>query len=199
MTAIVRHVLALVLVLVGCALACSSEPAPASSTTSTSGRASGDDTTTTTSTSEGPADTSTGVVGDGILVCVETCEVPSECCLPGTPCPGPYPYNFDCKGGLCTRAHCEADEDCAAINVGGVCKPVHGTPSCVVPCEDDTPCAALGIHYVCMGTTDEGARVCLEHCDQAGVFCGNQTCDPMSGLCVCTSDGQCQSDWICVD
>lgn len=182
--------------------ACGDEPQDTSSTTGAESTSGPPTTTTTTATTEsGPgAESSSGPApGDGILQCVETCTVPSECCLPGTPCPGPYPYNVDCKDGLCVRPHCEADEDCAAIHEGGVCTPVHGVPSCVLPCESDDACTGLGAHYLCRGTTDEGATICLEHCDQEGVFCGNATCDPTSGLCVCESDGQCQSKWVCLD
>lgn len=188
------------IVLVGCAIGCSERPpADATSGSSSSSTSSSSSSSSGAVTSETAADTSTGVVGDGILQCVETCEVPSECCLPGTACPGPYPYNVDCKDGLCVKPHCEADEDCAAINPAGVCRVVRGTPSCVVPCVDDGACAPLGSHYLCVGTTDEGESICFEHCDQEGVFCGNATCDPTSGLCVCTSDGQCQSHWSCID
>jgi len=189
---------AIALVVVCAAIACSDRAEPATSSTSTS-TSNGSTTSATPTSSEGAADTSTGPAGDGILQCVETCEVPSECCLPGTPCPGPYPYNVDCKDGRCVAPHCEDDDDCAAIHEGGVCRPVRGRPSCVLPCDDDAACAVFGTHYLCVGTTDLGERHCFEHCDQQGVFCGNATCDPTSGLCVCTGDGQCQSDWTCVD
>ena len=152
---------------------------------------------TTTGTSTADAGT-TGPVGDGLLQCVETCAVPLDCCTPGTPCPGPYPHNVDCIDGLCVPPTCVDDEDCAAYLAGTVCREVRGHADCVLPCTDDVPCEAADLG-TCAGTDDEGAAFCFLRCDAPGEFCGAQTCDPASGLCVCAGDGSCQSDWVCID
>jgi hypothetical protein len=153
------------------------------------------------------SDSSSGVTGgsttsgdgDGLLQCIETCEVPSECCLPGTACPGPYPNNVDCRDGFCVRPHCIDDAECEALSAGMLCRPVRGVATCVLPCTDDAGCVGAGAHQLCRGTTDMGEQHCFEHCDQAGVFCGNQSCDPDSGLCLCETDGECLSGWQCHD
>lgn len=137
--------------------------------------------------------------GDGLLQCIETCEVPSECCLPGTACPGSYPNNVDCRDGFCVRPQCQDDAECEALGTGMLCRALRGVATCVLPCTDDAECAELGAHQLCRGTTDLGERHCFEHCDQAGVFCGNQSCDPDSGLCLCETDGECLSGWQCRD
>jgi hypothetical protein len=140
----------------------------------------------------------TGPVGDGVLQCVETCSVPLDCCIPGEPCPGPYPYNVDCIGGLCRQAVCVDDAECEAYLSGTLCREVRGLATCVLQCADEAPCEAAGLG-TCSGTDDAGATYCLERCDAPGAFCGNQTCDAGTGLCTCSGDGQCQSDWRCVD
>lgn len=155
--------------------------------TSTTGDTTADATTTTESTGAPP--------GDGILWCVETCMVPAECCLPGTTCPGPYPNNFDCIAGLCTPAVCVDDADCMTVDPASVCRDVRGVATCIVPCSDPADCTV----GTCDGVDDAGTTFCFERCDAPGQFCGNQTCDAATGLCVCTSDGQCQSDWLCLD
>jgi hypothetical protein len=162
-----------------------------------------DDATTApaTSSTTAPASTdasteSTGApVGDGIKWCVETCTVPAECCLPGTPCPGPYPNNVACVDGLCTPAACADDSECAAVDPASVCRDVRGTPTCIVPCRGPDDCTT----GTCDGVDDAGTGFCFVRCDAPGQFCGNQTCDAATGLCVCASDGQCLSDWVCVD
>lgn len=161
---------------------------------------------TSGATSSGGGDTSTaaegssttGPVGDGVLQCVETCTVPLDCCVPGEPCPGPYPYNVDCIDGLCRQAVCVDDAECEAYLAGTLCREVRGLATCVLPCADDASCTAATLG-TCTGTDDAGATYCLERCDAPGAFCGNQTCDDATGLCTCTGDGQCQSDWRCVD
>lgn len=163
-----------------------------SSTGSTGSGSSGDSTAAADSSSGGP-------VGDGILQCVESCGVPSDCCLPGMPCPGAYPYNVDCVDGLCVPAQCDDDDSCTAIDPGQACVLVRGLRTCVTACAADGDCAGLGASYTCSGVADDGSAVCFERCDAAGVFCGNQACDPVSGLCTCETAGMCQSDWECVD
>ncbi|MBK6919279.1 MAG: hypothetical protein IPH07_17925 [Deltaproteobacteria bacterium] len=170
-----------------------------STSAATQGSSSGSssDASTTTTTAQ---DGSTGApVGDGVLQCVETCEVPSECCLPGTACPGPYPSNVDCVDGLCVRPQCDDDASCTAIDPAQTCALVGGLRTCVTACAEDGDCAALGDGYTCSADTDDGAAICFLRCDAPGVICGNQTCDAGSGLCACASSGQCQSDWVCVD
>jgi hypothetical protein len=191
--------LVLAIATVGVAPGCTSDPGDASSATSGASSGPGETTTTSISESSSSGAASTTEVGDGLLQCLETCEVPSECCLPGTPCPGPYPYNVDCRDGYCIPAFCVDDQECAALGTGMLCRPVRGVPTCVLPCSDDATCAAAGSHLLCRGTTDLGEQHCFEHCDQTGVFCGNQTCEPSSGLCLCESDGQCLSNWECRD
>ncbi len=159
--------------------------------------ATGESTSATTTASTTGGET-TGPMGDGVLQCVETCEVPTDCCVPGTPCPGAYPYNIDCIDGLCIPPSCVDDTECQAVAASTVCRPVAGNTTCVVPCADDAPCTAIDLG-VCAGSDDDGARFCLRRCDAPGEFCGNQTCDSTSGRCTCSSDGQCQSSWRCVD
>lgn len=168
--------------------------------TSSGGQADTTGTTTGTSssgvTTEGSS--TTGPVGDGVLQCVETCTVPSDCCIPGEPCPGPYPYNVDCIDDLCVPPRCVDDEDCAAILPDAVCRAVGSRDDCVLPCTDDGPCTAAALG-TCAGVDDDGGSFCMVRCDDPGMFCGNQTCDAANGLCTCTGDGQCQSDWRCID
>ncbi len=169
----------------------------------------GSATTTTTAATTGAGDTampstsgadtgSTGAAGDGILQCVESCTVPADCCTPNTACPGPYPGNPDCVDGLCVAPRCLDDGDCAGLGAGGACRDVAGHPSCVLPCADDRTCAGAQLGS-CASTDDLGGSYCLLRCDAPGEFCGNQTCDATSGLCICATDGQCQSDWRCVE
>lgn len=170
------------------------------------------DTTSASSPSTGDSGASTGV-GDGstgpawplpteddLLTCVRTCELPSDCCPPGTEgvCPGAsYPYNYACYEGLCVFPPCMADSDC--LGEGEVCREVRGLPSCVLPCDgDDAPCTAVDEDQTCSGVADDGSSYCFTHCTTPGVFCGISTCDEASGVCVCSSVGQCQSNWDCV-
>jgi hypothetical protein len=187
----VRRIAVMALVL-GCE---ASSPPSGSSDTGTSTSVS----TTSTSTSADASSSESGPPpGDGILQCVEMCEVPSECCIPGLPCPGPYPNNVDCQDGLCVEPKCVDDAECDEAAAGTVCRVVRGNPSCVIPCTDDAPCTAAALG-ACVGTDDVGGSFCFIRCDAPGEFCGNETCDAASGLCTCTSDGNCQSDWLCLD
>jgi len=137
---------------------------------------------------------------DEILQCVRTCELPFDCCPPNTTglCPSPvFPYNYACIEGLCIATPCASDDEC--LNEGEACILVRGTPKCVVPCDgDDAPCTAVDASLTCSGTADDASLYCFEHCENPGVFCGNQTCDAATGECVCTSSGMCQVDWECV-
>ncbi len=147
------------------------------------------------------ADSSTGApMGDGILQCTRTCEVPFDCCLPDMPgCPGAYPNNVACVDGFCRSVGCTSDADCTGQLAGQVCREVRGVPRCVTLCTDDTPCAIPGPGGACVGMTDDGETTCFTRCDAPGEFCGSTTCDPASGLCVCATSGVCQVDWECVD
>jgi len=180
--------------------ACAADGESTSSSASTSSSSSSTSTSTSTSsTTTAPADTSTGEPGDGLFQCVEMCEVPSECCVPGLPCPGPYPNNVDCQNGLCVPPICVEDADCEAAAAGTVCRSVRDHMACVIPCTDDAPCTAAALG-ACVGTDDDdGGSFCFVRCDAPGQFCGNQVCDAASGLCTCNSDGNCQSDWVCID
>jgi hypothetical protein len=134
--------------------------------------------------------------GDGVLECIETCTVPLDCCLPGTVgCPGVYPYNVDCKDGFCVPPYCVADDECP--NAGDLCRDVRGVATCVTPCADERD--ACTAPSACVGTSDDGLAICFERCDAPGVFCGNQTCDVDTGLCVCTSSGDCPNNQECID
>lgn len=137
---------------------------------------------------------------DDILQCVRGCEFPANCCPPDTlgECPSTsYPYNFACIDGLCIAPPCLSDDEC--VNEGEACVLVRGTPRCVVPCDgDDAPCTAVDASLTCSGTADDQSLYCFEHCENPGVFCGNQTCDAATGECVCTSSGMCQVGWECV-
>jgi hypothetical protein len=136
---------------------------------------------------------------DELLTCVRTCEGPWDCCPAGTEgvCPGPaYPFNHMCIDGLCAFPPCLGDADCPSA--GEQCLPVRGAPRCVLPCTGDDVCTPLGAETTCSGQTDDGTAYCLQHCTTPGVFCGNQSCDDATGVCVCTSAGQCQADWACV-
>ncbi|MEM7160560.1 MAG: hypothetical protein AAF799_47425 [Myxococcota bacterium] len=162
--------------------------------------------TTEAPTSTGAAD-STGPgwplpTDDELLTCVRTCEGPWDCCPPNTQglCPGPaYPYNYMCIDGLCVTPPCVADSDC--LDESEQCVSVRGAPRCVRLCDgpgDDDPCPAIESDQTCSGVDDEGQTFCFAHCDNTGVFCGNTTCDSATGECVCSSKGQCQSNWDCV-
>jgi hypothetical protein len=153
----------------------------------------------------GAGDSSTGPgwplpTDDDILQCVLTCELPADCCPPGTAgsCPtGSYPYNFMCIDGLCVSPPCLSDDDC--VDEGEACVVIRGAARCVVPCDgDDAPCTAVAMDLSCSGTADDASLYCFAHCENPGVFCGNQSCDAATGECVCTSVGQCQVDWDCV-
>lgn len=137
---------------------------------------------------------------DDILQCVKGCEVPHDCCPPNTTgtCPSPgYPFNFQCIEGLCVAPPCTGDDDCT--NEGEACRVIRGASRCVVPCDgDDAPCTAVASDLSCSGVADDQSLYCFAHCENPGVFCGNQTCDPATGECVCTSSGMCQVDWECV-
>jgi hypothetical protein len=133
--------------------------------------------------------------GDGVLECVETCTVPLDCCLPGTVgCPGAYPYNVACVDGFCVPPPCMADDECP--QTGDLCRDVGGVATCVTPCADDDACTPPS---TCAGTSDDGIAFCFERCDAPGVFCGNETCDVATGLCVCTSSGDCPNNEECID
>lgn len=189
------------LVAIACAvLACTSGDDTAADTSTQSSAA--DTGTTAPASSTGAAvESSTGApTGDGILQCTRTCEVPFDCCAPNTPgCPGAYPHNVACEDGYCRTPGCSDDDECAAVLAGQVCRPVRGVPTCVTPCSDDTPCAAPGPGGSCTGETDAGEAFCFTRCDDPGEFCGSQSCDAASGLCVCASSGVCQVDWECID
>jgi hypothetical protein len=175
--------------------------------TSTSGTTGPGITTTTgdaSSSSTGAAE-STGPVyplptEDEILQCLRTCELPFDCCPPGTMglCPSSeFPYNFACIDGLCIAPPCTSDDEC--VNEGEACVVIRGYPRCVVPCDgDDAPCTAVDASLTCSGTADDMSLYCFAHCENPGVFCGNQSCDAATGECVCTSSGMCQVDWECV-
>ena len=156
------------------------------------------------SSSSGPAvgESSGGVEGDGILQCVESCLVPANCCVLNTPnCPGYYPYNFSYEEGLCVPGQCENDGECDGVVSGQVCRMVRGLRTCVTPCTpgEDGPCDGIEVGMTCSGVTQEGEGFCFKRCDAPGESCGGQDCDPDSGLCVCSTSGQCQTDWECVD
>jgi hypothetical protein len=151
----------------------------------------------------GAADDSTGwplPTDDDLLQCVHTCEFPADCCPPNTAgtCPSPaFPYNYICVEGLCVAPPCMADDDC--LEAGEACRVIRGFSRCVVPCDgDDAPCMAIDNDQTCSGTADDDSRYCLAHCTTPGVFCGNQTCDEVTGECVCSSVGQCQVEFDCV-
>lgn len=189
----------LALLLVACAE--DRQPPPSDGTTTT-----GDASSSSGSMPDLPAgDESTGPgwplpTQDDLLTCVRTCELPADCCPANTAglCPGvTYPYNYACIEGLCVFPPCLADDDC--LGDGEVCQLVRGFPTCVLPCEgDDGVCAAIDEDQTCSGVSDDGVSYCFTHCSTPGVFCGNESCDPATGECVCTSSGQCQSSWECV-
>jgi hypothetical protein len=137
---------------------------------------------------------------DEILQCLRTCELPFDCCPPDTMgmCPSSeFPYNYACIDGLCIAPPCTSDDEC--VNEGEACVVIRGYPRCVVPCDgDDAPCTAVDQSLTCSGTADDMSLYCFAHCENPGVFCGNQSCDAATGECVCTSSGMCQVDWECV-
>jgi hypothetical protein len=191
---IVRALAIAVTLEVGCEAEESGDDGDASTSTSAGS-------TTTLSTTSADETSSTGPPpGDGILQCTEVCTVPLDCCLPGTPgCPGAYPFNVDCVDGVCTPPQCESDDDCAGA--AERCRPVRGVATCVTPCngDGDPACSPLGTTWTCEGTDDDLQTFCVERCEQPGVFCGNQTCDPNTGLCVCTDSGDCPNNQECID
>ncbi|MCH9685367.1 MAG: hypothetical protein K0V04_28285, partial [Deltaproteobacteria bacterium] len=165
--------------------------APEQGGSSSSGSSSSSDTASVPDVGNGDSTTSSGwplPTDDDVLTCVRGCEGPWDCCPPKTAglCPGPsYPYNFMCIEGLCVSPPCVTDEDCPGT--GEQCLVVQSAPRCVLPCEADDSCMAVDSTLTCSGQTDDGDGYCFAHCDNPGVFCGNQTCDSPSGLCVCAS------------
>jgi hypothetical protein len=133
---------------------------------------------------------------DGINTCTQECEGPWDCCPASAmdQCPGAYPFNFACLYGFCVPASCESSAECAE---GESCELVDSVPRCVTVCADDDGCAATAGTLTCGAMTDEGASYCIDHCAVSGTFCGNATCDPDSGRCVCEA-GQCLAGWSCV-
>ena len=133
---------------------------------------------------------------DGLDLCMRECEGPWDCCPAGSTgqCPGTYPYNFECLGGYCVPAACESSAECTD---GGSCEIVDGIAQCVHVCTGDGDCAATPDTPTCGAMTEAGMGYCIEHCEVAGTFCGNTTCDPASGRCVC-EQGQCIAGWSCV-
>ncbi|HET6584713.1 MAG TPA: hypothetical protein VFG69_14750, partial [Nannocystaceae bacterium] len=98
----------------------------------------------------------------------------------------------------CVPAFCMGDDDCTTA--GQRCLVVRGVARCVMPCESDPAvCTQPNSAASCAGTTDDGTAICFERCDAPGVFCGNETCDAATGLCVCSSSGQCQFNEECRD
>lgn len=167
-------------------------------------------TTTGVTPDEGSSSGSTGLGGgeestgeaiewpppDGLNLCMRECEGPWDCCPAGSTgqCPGGYPYNFECFGGYCVPASCESSDECAD---GASCEIVDGIAQCVNVCQGDEDCAGTPATPTCAGTSDAGMGYCIEHCEVSGVFCGNTSCDPDSGRCVC-EPGQCLAGWSCV-
>ncbi len=183
---------------------CPDEPAPPPSAGS-SGTSTGDSSSSGALTPDlGASDQSTGAgwplpTEDALLQCVRTCEGPWDCCPPRSEgmCPGPdYPYDYTCVDGLCVFPPCAEDAECPGADE--VCTLVRGYPRCVLPCDGDEVCAGLAGDMTCSGTDDQGASYCFEHCTNPSVFCGNTSCDEATGECVCSSSGQCQSNWMCV-
>jgi hypothetical protein len=207
MHAAARSTLVLVLLSV---FACSGDRQPmahggSSSTSGTTDAAGSSSTGDAGSSSSTGAAESTGPdyplpTEDEILQCIRGCEVPFDCCPPSAMgmCPSPVlPYNFACIEGLCILPPCTSDDECP--NDGEACVTIRGYPKCVVPCDgDDAPCTAVDATLTCSGTADDTSLYCFSHCENPGVFCGNQTCDAATGECVCTSSGMCQVDWECV-
>jgi hypothetical protein len=123
--------------------------------------------------------------------CAKQCTKDADCCPEGLPdCPGPYPENFVCDGGLCKAPLCSTDADCATLGAPGlICGGVDGFTACIQGCSSDADCS-FG-HASCTGRSDEGKKICVAvpcvgdgDC-VAGLHCLDD------GRCGCTSDAEC--------
>ncbi|MEM6990019.1 MAG: hypothetical protein AAF721_05965 [Myxococcota bacterium] len=128
--------------------------------------------------------------------CALSCTTEADCCPPGAmDCPGDYPFNFSCDGGVCQAGGCADDSECADFIPGWVCLVNEGQSACGIPCAGDRDCMLGGL--TCAGVDDNGVSFCAaedtgcrtdEDCGGSGV------CD--AGACVCSSDADCSGDTV---
>lgn len=153
--------------------------------------------------------------GGGQTYCAKACATDADCCPDGAvDCPGPYPKNFACDGGLCRAPHCVVDADCD-FTPGLACRVLAGLASCVRACTTDADCEASGglAGGTCTGQADDGSPLCVAtippctsdadclgdtHCrddgrcgcrDDADCTGGLTRC--ADGICACASDAEC--------
>jgi len=140
-----------------------------------------------------------GVVAEQRTFCAKACSVDADCCGEGSvDCPGPYPKNFACDGGLCRAPRCETDADCGTFVQKPLCRVSSGLTRCFAGCDTDADCegtgGGLGSFGTCSGTLDDGTKICA----LVGPLCtADSDClDPhgahcVDGRCGCVSDADC--------
>ncbi len=129
--------------------------------------------------------------------CVKTCTTPADCCAMGEEkCPGAYPHNHTCEGGLCGKPQCAKDEDC---NFGGFlenfkCLTVGGEKICRQGCDADDECDA-STQMTCSGADDAGTKYCVasvsEDCTTDAQCLGLGKCNLDTNTCECADAADC--------
>lgn len=130
-------------------------------------------TTTTTSASTTTAADATGADTTGFVPDGDPCPGPPACttvadCCVGVPagvaCPGAYPTNWSCTGGVCQLGQCTTDTQCSDLFTGFACITVGGKKRCVAECGNDSGCEVLRNMpgTVCVDSDDFGRRYCTQ-------------------------------------
>ena len=144
---------------------------------------------------------------DGVApgYCAKACSDTADCCPDGDmACPGEYPRNFVCEGGVCRAPQCEQDEHCSYLeDIAGsgtyVCRIRDGHRGCMESCTNDEDCAASGglAGGTCSGQADDGTRICVASLGTASLGCKSDADCPtgkhcQSGTCGCANDAECK-------
>jgi len=153
--------------------------------------------------------------------CTPACEIPIDCCRGELTCEkglGTYPYNYGCENGTCTFGGCTGDDDCTFGGAleGYICVEDDGYAGCWPSCDTDQDCVDQFLTgWVCNGTyceqppcaSDEDCEpdmkcsaeygTCFYPCTDETCSGGNGHCDADSGLCVCSSDDECNEGFGC--
>lgn len=134
--------------------------------------------------------------------CAEACETDADCCTAGVPgCPGAYPLNRRCEGGLCTAPACQEDSDCAPF--ANACGELGGVRRCAFSCVADADCSAFPGASCSETTLDDGRRLCRlagerPTCESDADCLGGLHC-LAAGHCGCASDDECRTGHCSAD
>ncbi len=162
----------------------------------------GTGTDTGTGTSMGETSTTTGGNGGGF--CQLGCSEDADCCPMGAmDCPGEYPYNLTCNGGVCESGGCSNDEQCTfdGLLPDWKCLEAEGYNLCSLPCEADADCEAVSLK--CVGLADDGTKYCgadaAPPCTKDEECGGFGVCTVETGACGCSSDDECTAEgtYVC--